>query len=90
MVILQGMLGNKYGWRPVPVRFSQALFTALYNSSDGAGREVLTTWYKQDVNDIHKRFWLLPFSDSHPMAKVCVFVLVVSWPCAKLPLPGFL
>ena len=52
------MVGNRYGWTPLPYSVSSACFHAVWQDADDAGRQLLEKWYIQDLNDCDKRFFL--------------------------------
>ncbi len=49
------LLGNRYGWRPVPVEIKKDQFEhilAYYEATNKLGHSLLTKWYKEDCNSI--------------------------------------
>ena len=47
------LLGNRYGWRPLPEEVSEDEFRRLEQaSSSGLNREILRAWYQRDENAV--------------------------------------
>ena len=47
----QAILGNKYGYRPIPTYIPDQLFTVLQKTSESdAAWEIVSKWYERDEN----------------------------------------
>jgi len=67
------IIGNKYGYRPIPVKTDRDVFEMLLGSvkSQHGGKnasELLQKWYKLDENSIPAVFVLQPVSTFYPHA----------------------
>eukprot|EP00049_Salpingoeca_infusionum_P023581 m.12928 g.12928 ORF g.12928 m.12928 type:complete len:1728 (+) comp5881_c0_seq1:116-5299(+) len=58
-----GLLGQKYGYCPIPTSIEASTFDALLFNCDAETKTLLSKWYKRDSNTLDKRFILLPVSD---------------------------
>ena len=56
------LLGDRYGWRPVPTRLEAAEFEALACVMSSADRLRLSGWYRRDENARHPEYYLAPQS----------------------------
>lgn len=54
------LLGNRYGWRPLPAHVAADEFEALLEVSEKAHRRRLLEWYRRDDNAIPAEYCLLP------------------------------
>lgn len=54
------MLGDRYGWRPLPARIDAETFGLLVQASSRDGRELLRTSYRLDENARPGQYLLLP------------------------------
>lgn len=57
------MLGNRYGWRPLPTEVNKTEFEnilAYYQNHNRTGFELLQEWYKEDLNRISPTYCLQP------------------------------
>lgn len=67
------IIGDKYGYRPIPVKIDKEVFEMLLGSvkSQSANKnafELLEKWYKLDENSIPPAYVLLPISTYFPHA----------------------
>lgn len=67
------IIGNKYGYRPIPVKVERDVFEMLLGSvkSQHGGKnasELLQKWYKLDENSIPEVYVLQPVSTFCPHA----------------------
>ena len=67
------IIGDKYGFRPVPVTIDKNIFEMLLGSvkSNPGGKraaELLVQWYKLDENSIPTAYILQPVSTFYPLA----------------------
>jgi hypothetical protein len=50
------LLGDRYGWRPLPAEVSGRDFTQIeHATTDANGRQLLHTWYRRDDNARYRR-----------------------------------
>jgi NACHT domain- and WD repeat-containing protein len=55
------LLGNRYGWCPLPSEIPAGHFSALLDKAPSdRERDLLRTWYTPDRNAVPERFWLRP------------------------------
>ena len=54
------LLGNKYGWQPVPPKIPANEMAALLQALAEDGRELLETWYQLDTNAMPSEYLLQP------------------------------
>ena len=54
------LLGDKYGWQPVPTKIPEAEMDEILQSKSGEKRNLLETWYKLDTNAIPAEYVLQP------------------------------
>lgn len=54
------LLGDKYGWQPIPEVIPQVEMTAIYNITQDKDKETLNIWYKLDENAVPPEFILQP------------------------------
>jgi hypothetical protein len=55
------LLGDRYGWRPLPARISAEEFERVRDAiSDGKARELIGTWYQRDDNAVPPEYLLKP------------------------------
>lgn len=69
------LLGDRYGWRPLPARIRADEFTRVRGAvSDSQALELVETWYQRDDNAVPPEYLLWPrtgeFIDSDRWAKV--------------------
>ncbi|KAL9969786.1 hypothetical protein ACROYT_G022043 [Oculina patagonica] len=67
------LIGDKYGYRPVPVKIDEEVFEMLLgsvksNSGNKNASELLEKWYKLDENSVPAAYVLLPISTFFPHA----------------------
>lgn len=70
------IIGDKYGYRPVPVKIDKDVFEMLLGSvkSHQGGKnaaELLQKWYKLDENSVPEVYVLQPVSTFYPHAYKC-------------------
>ena len=70
------IIGDKYGYRPVPVKIDKDVFEMLLGSvkSQQGGKnaaELLQKWYKLDENSVPEVYVLQPVSTFYPHAYKC-------------------
>lgn len=53
------LLGDRYGWRPVPVEISDAEFQRILRESNNDSRQLLNQWYRQDRNAWTRNWYLV-------------------------------
>lgn len=59
------LLGNRYGWRPLPEGITEEEYDALQKNASGeAERKVLKEWYRKDENSVPPVHVLRPRSES--------------------------
>ena len=64
------ILGDKYGWRPLPPSVKADEFESLLQLIDqSADRELITTWYLRDDNSVSPCYLLQPISSQFPGIK---------------------
>lgn len=63
------ILGDKYGWRPLPPSVNADEFESLLQLIDQSDRELVTTWYLRDDNSIPPCYLLQPISSQFPGIK---------------------
>ena len=61
------ILGDKYGWRPLPPSVDAAEFESLLERIDEADRELVTSWYLRDGNSVPPCYLLQPISTQFPI-----------------------
>jgi WD40 repeat protein len=54
------LLGDRYGWRPVPTRIEAAEFEALLERVRAGQRPLLLEWYRRDDNAVPPEYRLQP------------------------------
>ncbi|MFZ4455973.1 MAG: AAA family ATPase [Bacteroidales bacterium] len=54
------LLGNRYGWQPVPEIIPKEEGIAICDFLKGAQKSLFEKWYKQDFNSIYEHFVLQP------------------------------
>ena len=54
------LLGDRYGWRPVPYRIPAEEFHEIYTVVDETNRPLLDAWFKRDDNAVPPVYDLLP------------------------------
>lgn len=70
------IIGDKYGYRPVPVKIDKDVFETLLGSvkshqGEKNAAELLQKWYKLDGNSVPKVYVLQPVSTFYPHAYKC-------------------
>ncbi|XP_020620916.1 NACHT domain- and WD repeat-containing protein 1-like [Orbicella faveolata] len=63
------ILGDKYGWRPLPPSVNADEFESLLQLIDQSDRELITTWYLLDDNSVPPCYLLQPISSQFPGIK---------------------
>ena len=64
------ILGDKYGWRPLPPSVKADEFESLLQLIDQSGDlELITTWYLRDDNSVPPCYLLQPISSQFPGIK---------------------
>ena len=64
------ILGDKYGWRPLPPSVKADEFEFLLHFIDqSADLELITTWYLRDDNSVPPCYFLQPISSQFPGIK---------------------
>ena len=64
------ILGDKYGWRPLPPSVKADEFESLLQLIDQSGDlELITTWYLRDDNSVPPCYLLQPLSSQFPGIK---------------------
>ena len=61
------LLGDKYGWRPLPPSVEADEFEALLQLTDQSDRELITRWYLRDDNSVPPCYSLQPISTQFPI-----------------------
>ena len=61
------LLGDKYGWRPLPPSVDSDEFESLLEHIDKSDRELVTTWYLRDDNAVPPCHLLQPISSQFPI-----------------------
>ncbi|HNS50565.1 MAG TPA: DUF4062 domain-containing protein [Anaerolineae bacterium] len=59
------LLGNRYGWRPLPAEIPADEFQALVEATTVQDRPLLEEWYRLDENALPAHFCLLPRTADH-------------------------
>jgi len=54
------LLGDRYGWQPVPVRIPADEMNMFWSTASDEFRVVLDSWYQQDLNAISREYILQP------------------------------
>lgn len=54
------LIGDRYGWQPLPVKIPATEMDAIMNIASGRNKELLNSWYKLDENAIPSEFVLQP------------------------------
>ena len=54
------LLGDKYGWQPVPIRIPEKEMELIKTQSDQEGRKLIEEWYKKDTNAEPAEYVLQP------------------------------
>jgi WD40 repeat protein len=54
------LLGDRYGWQPLPSQIPATEFEAILNVLDEENRKLLHTWYHRDDNAVPTEYVLLP------------------------------
>ena len=61
------LLGDKYGWRPLPPSVEADEFEALLQLIEQSDRELITRWYLRDDNSVPPCYLLQPISRQFPI-----------------------
>ena len=61
------LIGDKYGWRPLPPSVEADEFEALFQLIDQSDRELITRWYLRDDNSVPPCYLLQPISTQFPI-----------------------
>lgn len=64
------ILGDKYGWRPLPPSVDAAEFESLLQLIDQSDRELITPWYLRDDNSVPPCYLLQPISTQFPINSI--------------------
>lgn len=64
------ILGDKYGWRPLPPSVDADEFESLLERIDEADRELITSWYFRDDNSVPPSYLLQPISSQFPITSM--------------------
>ncbi|XQC05604.1 DUF4062 domain-containing protein [Arcobacter cryaerophilus gv. pseudocryaerophilus] len=59
------MLGNRYGWIPLPYLIEKNEFEEILNYANDAEKEILLKWYKLDYNHIPASYFLLERTEKY-------------------------
>jgi hypothetical protein len=59
------LLGNKYGWQPIPTKIPQAEMEDISTVLSPAARQLLDTWYKLDTNALPAEYVLQPRGEEY-------------------------
>jgi len=54
------LLGNKYGWQPIPTKIPVDEWKAIMTQLDGPSRRLISEWYKKDTNAVPAEFVVQP------------------------------
>ncbi|MBU1226766.1 MAG: DUF4062 domain-containing protein, partial [Actinobacteria bacterium] len=60
------LLGDRYGWRPLPATIPATEFDRIVERVDGTGRDRLTSWYLRDDNAVPPEYYLRPREPDGP------------------------
>ena len=91
------LLGDRYGWRPLPAEIPVREFEHIETRTSGAARELLDTWYKRDDNARFNRhehaepepvFCLQPRKQGDRFADFQVWEREIERPLRKILLNG--
>ena len=63
------LMGDKYGWQPIPIRISQKEMEAILPKLDERGKKRITQWYRLDTNADPAEYVLQPRGDDHKQYK---------------------
>ena len=61
------LLGDKYGWRPLPPSVEADEFEELLKRIEQSDRELITRWYLRDDNSVPPFYLLQPISRQFPI-----------------------
>ena len=61
------ILGDKYGWRPLPQSINADEFENLLQFIDRSDRELIVSWYVRDDNSVPACYLLQPISTQFPI-----------------------
>jgi len=59
------LLGNKYGWQPIPTKIPADEWMGIIDVADDAGSALLNEWYKKDENADPAEFVIKPRQDEY-------------------------
>jgi len=59
------LLGNRYGWQPIPVRIPVTEMQEIYKKLSGPDKTLLNTWYMLDENALPAEYVLQPRTDDY-------------------------
>jgi hypothetical protein len=88
------LLGDRYGWRPVPDEIPDRLFEKICNQRVGGGEQALLhERYDRDDNALPPVYWLKPRNGKHRDPKVWeqneqVLLAIFQQACSSLSLDG--
>lgn len=54
------LLGDRYGWQPIPARIPSDEMSSILDSVTSETRNLLEFWYKEDLNAVPPEYVLLP------------------------------
>lgn len=58
------LLGDKYGWQPIPEIIPEVEMKAILDVITGSDKELIEKWYKQDCNAVPPEYVLQPRSEA--------------------------
>lgn len=73
------ILGDKYGWRPLPQSVNAGEFESLLPLIDQSNRELITSWYIRDDNAVPPCYLLQPISTQFPIQSADKDELAKAW-----------
>lgn len=68
VVIIQALIGDRYGYRPFPAKIPLEEFKFLIElaKSHNINTDILSKWYKLDHNAVNSIFQLVPITEYYP------------------------
>ena len=73
------ILGDKYGWRPLPPSVDADEFDSLLQLIDQSDQELITSWYLRDDNSVPPFYVLQPISTQFPINSADKDVMSKAW-----------
>ena len=58
------LLGQRYGWKPLPTQIRDVVFENLLGNLSGEERKIIEEWYQKDENSVPAEYVLLPRGDA--------------------------